>query len=251
MIELNNVNISYWKKQILHDITFTASDAEITIILGKNGCGKSTLMRAVTGSLKYVGSISIDGCEVSKTSSQKRAQMLSLMPQLLARPSITLRELVSFGRQPYAGVSGILTKRDWELVDNAIKRTGISQLTEAYANQVSGGELQKAYLAMTLAQDTQNLLLDEPLAHLDIEYERRIAEFLLNMKQNGRCVLTVFHNINRALELADRIIVVGDGCIQFNGSADEFITADVAGKYFGLNSYDCTDENGNKRRFYA
>ena len=123
MIELNDVSVGYRGKPILSNISFTVSDGEICALLGHNGCGKSTLLRAVTGSLGYVGSIRIDGQETGRLSPTRRAKLLSLMPQLMARPSISVYELVSFGRQPYTGISGILSKSDRQKIDAAIQKT--------------------------------------------------------------------------------------------------------------------------------
>lgn len=249
MIELNDVSVGYRGKPILSNISFTVSDGEICALLGHNGCGKSTLLRAVTGSLGYVGSIRIDGQETRRLSND-RAKLVSLMPQLMARPSISVYELVSFGRQPYTGISGILSKSDRQKIDAAIQKTRLLPLVESRCDRISGGELQRAYLAMALAQDTPNLLLDEPAAHLDAQYERQISEFLLALKADRRAVLAVLHNINHALSIADRIIVIDSGRLVFNGNRAEFADRQIAETYFGLRRYTCRDDRGNGAEFY-
>lgn len=249
MIELNDVSVGYRGKPILSNISFTVSDGEICALLGHNGCGKSTLLRAVTGSLGYTGSIRIDGQETRRLSND-RAKLLSLMPQLMARPSISVYELVSFGRQPYTGISGILSKSDRLKIDEAIQKTRLEPLALSRCDRISGGELQRAYLAMVLAQDTPNLLLDEPAAHLDARHERQISDFLLALKADRRAVLAVLHNINHALSIADRIIVIDSGKLVFNGNRAEFADRQIAETYFGLRRYTCRDDRGNGAEFY-
>lgn len=249
MIELNDVSVGYRGKPILSNISFTVSDGEICALLGHNGCGKSTLLRAVTGSLGYVGSIRIDGQETRRLSND-RAKLISLMPQLMARPSISVYELVSFGRQPYTGISGILSKSDRLKIDDAIQKARLLPLALSRCDRISGGELQRAYLAMVLAQDTPNLLLDEPAAHLDARYERQISEFLRALRADRRAVLAVLHNINHALSIADRIIVIDSGRLVFNGNRAEFADRQIAETYFGLRRYTCRDDRGNGAEFY-
>ena len=250
MIELNDVSVGYRGKPILSNISFTVSDGEICALLGHNGCGKSTLLRAVMGSLGYTGSIRIDGQETGRLSPTRRAKLLSLMPQLMARPSISVYELVSFGRQPYTGISGILSKSDRLKIDDAIQKARLLPLALSRCDRISGGELQRAYLAMVLAQDTPNLLLDEPAAHLDARYERQISDFLLALKADRRAVLAVLHNINHALSIADRIIVIDSGKLVFNGNRAEFADRQIAETYFGLRRYTCRDDRGNGAEFY-
>ncbi len=249
MIELYDVSVGYRGKPILSNISFTVSDGEICALLGHNGCGKSTLLRAVMGSLGYTGSIRIDGQETRRLSND-RAKLISLMPQLMARPSISVYELVSFGRQPYTGISGILSKSDRLKIDDAIQKARLLPLALSRCDRISGGELQRAYLAMVLAQDTPNLLLDEPAAHLDARYERQISDFLLALKADRRAVLAVLHNINHALSIADRIIVIDSGRLVFNGNRAEFADRQIAETYFGLRRYTCRDDRGNGAEFY-
>lgn len=250
MIELNDVSVGYRGKPILSNISFTVSDGEICALLGHNGSGKSTLLRAVMGSLGYTGSIRIDGQETGRLSPTHRAKLLSLMPQLMARPSISVYELVSFGRQPYTGISGILSEADRQKIDAAIQKARLEPLALSRCDRISGGELQRAYLAMALAQDTPNLLLDEPAAHLDARYERQISEFLRALRADRRAVLAVLHNINHALAIADQIIVIDSGKLVFNGNRDEFADRQIAETYFGLRRYTCRDDRGNGAEFY-
>lgn len=250
MIQLKDVCAGYGGKKILDSVSFGASDGEITVILGKNGCGKSTLLRAVSGNLKYGGSITLDGLETGKLNPSQRAKMLSAMPQMLRSPGITVRSLVSFGRQPYTGLCGILSKADRDIVERVIDETGLAHLAEKRLDQISGGELQKAYFAMLLAQDTPNLTLDEPSSHLDAEYIGCMADFLTSAKNAGKAVLAVLHDINHTVSLADKIVFLGDGGVIFSGSRRGFIESGVAEERLGLIKYVCPGDSG-ERIFYG
>lgn len=239
MIECKNVIAAYGKKEILHSVSFTAEPARITVILGKNGCGKSTLLRAVAGLIPYGGCITVDGDEVRNMRSAQRARRVSLMPQLLHSPDITVRRLVSYGRSPYTGFSGTLSPADRQKVEQVMEKTGISALADSYLGRISGGERQKAYFAMLLAQDAPDLLLDEPGAHLDSEYMKSLCGFLREERSAGKTVVAVLHDINRAIELADRIIVIHKGSCIFNGTADEFCGSDIPESIFGLQRLEC------------
>ncbi len=253
MIECKNVTVAYGKKEILHSVSFTAETEHITVILGKNGCGKSTLLRAVSGLIPYGGSITVDGYEVRNMRSAQRARLVSLMPQILHSPDITVRRLVSYGRSPYTGFSGVLSPADRQKVELVMEKTGISDLADSYLGRISGGERQKTYFAMLLAQDAPHLLLDEPGAHLDTEYMKSLCGSLREERNSGKTVVAVLHDINRAIELADRIIVIHKGSLIFDGTADELCDSDIPQSIFGLQRMECyspADRVGKKINFF-
>lgn len=249
VIELTEVSVFYGKKAAAKNISFCANTGEITVLLGKNGSGKSTLVRACCGSLSYNGNIKLDGEEVSKMKPMHRSRVLSVMPQIQRSPGVSVKEMVSYGRQPYTGISGILSKKDKEIVQSTIEKTGLTQFSQSSVSTLSGGERQRAYFAMLLAQDTPNVILDEPGTFLDAEYMNFLCSFLLRQKNEGKTVLAVLHDINRAVEIADRLVVLDRG-ICFNGNSQEFIESDCAQSLFGLEKYECTDKDGNRRVFY-
>lgn len=249
MIELTDVSVFYGKKAAAKNISFCANTGEITVLLGKNGSGKSTLVRACCGNISYNGSIKIDGSEVSKMKPSYRSKQISVMPQIQRSPGVSVREMVSYGRQPYTGIRGILSKKDKEIVKSTIEKTGLTELSENSVNTLSGGERQKTYFAMLLAQNTPNVVLDEPGTFLDAGYMNFLCSFLLKQKKEGKTVLAVLHDINRAAEIADRLVVLNDG-VSFNGNAKQFIESGCAESLFGLEKYECVDKNGNQRVFY-
>lgn len=249
MISFKDAAVGYGRKALLEGITFDAQNGYVTALLGKNGCGKSTLLRAVCGNLGYSGSISADGGEIRTRRREQLARQISLMPQLLPCPSVSVRELVGYGRQPYTGMSGILTKRDREIAEEAISSAGLSALAGRNVAELSGGERQRAFFAMLRAQDTPNLLLDEPCAHLDAENSRRIAEFILSEKKRGKTVITVLHDINMALSVADMLVVFDEGKTVFQGDKREFLSRSIAETVFGLQKLSCRTEEGEATVF--
>ena len=250
MIELSDVTVGYGKKDLAQKVSLTAKSGEITVLLGKNGSGKSTVVKAVCGNLPYGGSITLDGAEVCKMKPNERSRRVSLMPQIQRSPNITVREMVSYGRQPYTGFSGILTENDKSIVQSVIQKTGLTSLSEKSVNTLSGGERQKTYFAMLLAQDTPNIVLDEPGTFLDAQYMNFLCSFLLSLKKEGKTVLAVLHDINRALEIADRLAVLDGGKFIFTGTAREFILSGTAKSLFGLEKYEGVGGDGKTATFF-
>lgn len=249
MIELKKTAVGYGRIIVAENVSFTAKAGEITVLLGKNGCGKSTLIRSISGNLPYGGSIMLDGIEVHALKPKERAKRIAIMPQILLSPEITITELVSYGRQPYTGFTGILSENDKKFVAAVINDTGITKLANARVDRISGGERQKAYFAALLAQNTENLVLDEPGAFLDAEYMNNLCAFLLKAKSEGKTVLAVLHDVNRALEIADKLVVL-DKKIVFDGDRDTFIANGIAEHFFSLKRFKCIGEDGEHTVLY-
>ena len=245
MIECTHISVGYGKKEILSDVSFTAETGKITILLGRNGCGKSTLLRAVSGSLAYRGKISVDGREIAALRPGQRARCVAVMPQMMRAPQMTVREFVGLGRQPYTGLCGILSPADHEKVEDVLGKTNLVPLADAYLPELSGGERQKAYFALLLAQDTPCLLLDEPGSHLDAEYNKALNRFLLSERERGKTVLAVLHDINQALEIADKIIVLHQRAVAFAGTPAAFADSFLPETLFGLCKYRCLDTDAD------
>lgn len=241
MIECAHISVGYGKKEILSDVSFAAETGKITILLGRNGCGKSTLLRAISGSLAGRGLVRIDGQDIAKLRPGQRARCVAVMPQMMRAPQMTVREFVALGRQPYTGLCGILSPADHEKVEKVLEKTNLLPLADAYLPEISGGERQKAYFALLLAQDTPCLLLDEPGSHLDAEYNKALNRFLFSERERGKTVLAVLHDINQALEIADKIIVLNAGTVAFDGTPTAFADSSLPETLFGLRKYRCLD----------
>lgn len=248
MIQCKNLSLRYGSREILRNLSFTANPGEVTVLLGKNGSGKSTLLRALCGNLPYDGSIALCGRELRTIRPSDRAVMIGMMPQMLRAPEITVRELVSFGRHPYTGFSGVLSEEDRKFVGGVIADTGISEIENKLLSRISGGERQKAYFAMLLAQNPTCMVLDEPGAHLDTENMNDLCDFLSTVKKDGRTVLAVLHDINRAVAVADHLLVLHDRCAVFDGTPAQFCESDFPEKVFGLKKFVCRRQNESEER---
>lgn len=249
MIKTDAVSVAYGRKPILEKISFSAEKSAITVILGKNGCGKSTLLKALAGNLSYKGSITVGNRELSAIRPADRAKMISFMPQMMHAPAVTVREFVAYGRQPYTGALGILSQTDRDIVETSIRRADVTTLSDKYVNRISGGERQRVYFALMLSQNTDIILLDEPGSHLDAQHNRQLADFLKTMAGEGKTVVAVMHDINCALEIADRIIFLDGGAVIFNGTPSDFADSGIAEKVLGLKKLECTSADGSRTVF--
>lgn len=232
MVECRSLSV----KNILSDISFKINKGELCVVIGKNGCGKTTLLRAISSNIAYKGNIIISGTVLKDIKPIDRAKMIASMPQTLPVVPVTVKRLISFGRQPYTGITGILTKSDKQLVNNVIEEIGLEEIADRNVSIISGGERRKAFFAMMLAQGSQILLCDEPTANLDAEHQRQILELLKKQKSKGNTVLCVLHDINQAIAIADRILLIDGGRIIFNGTPDELITQKIPEEHFRLTS---------------
>lgn len=224
MIKLENLSFSYSKTSFINNLSSTIVDGRITAIIGPNGSGKSTLLRLCAGLLKpQSGSIYIDKQDIYRLKPRELAKQLAFLPQSRQIPRITLRSLVENGRFPYLGLSRRLSSRDERAVADALNVTGLTSLAERELHTLSGGERQKAYIALLVAQGAHNLLLDEPTTYLDINHRLELMELMHTLRDSGKCIVMVLHDIDLAAEYCDDIIVMNDGCILHTGAA-----ADIA-----------------------
>jgi len=161
----------------------------------------------------------LDGTDISSLAPRDVARRLAFMPQSRPVPAITVRSLAASGRFPYTGVTGRLSHADREAVDEALELTGMTGMAGRELRTLSGGERQKAYLAMLIAQGSKHLLLDEPTTYLDIGHRLELMELLISLKDTGRCILAVLHDIDLAAEFADSAIVLSHGSMIHEGPA--------------------------------
>ena len=189
MIDVQHINCSYGKKVILGDLSFSIADGTFTAILGANGCGKTTLLRCIAGLLSpQQGTVDIDGKAIGTFNARQRAQKIALVQQ---HPQTDIEfsafETVLMGRNPYQRHLQNESQEDWNIVEQAMKKTNTWHLRLSLPSQMSGGELQRVMIARALAQQTPYLLLDEPTSNLDIAHQFEIMELLsdINRKENN------------------------------------------------------------------
>lgn len=235
MIELKNVNGGYGKKQVLYNINEVMKNGEITSIVGPNGCGKSTLLETASGLfVPFSGTVEADGLDVHKMDSKKRARKISVLSQQKNPGVLTVKALVFHGRFPYLGYPRRYTDRDREIVDNAMKAAGVYQIADESLAALSGGQQQKAYIAMLFAQDTDIVFMDEPITFLDINYQLELMEIIKEMKNRGKTVIMVLHDLNLAMCFSDKIIAMKNGRVVCSGVPEKLYTNNVFEEIFGI-----------------
>jgi len=233
---LEGIGVSLNSTRILSDITFEVRTGEFLGIIGPNGSGKSTLLRAMAGVLApCAGSVTLDGREVRGIPGREIARRLAVVPQ--ENPvtfDYSVLEIVLMGRSPHLGRFDMESSSDFEIAMNALKRTSLLHLAERRIGDLSGGERQRAMIARALAQEAEILFLDEPTAHLDINYQVEILHLARRENaERGTTVVTVLHDLNLASEFCDHLIMLHDGRVYATGSPDEVITAESVQSVYG------------------
>ena len=235
MIEIKDLSAFYGKSAVLTDINLCFEKGGFYAIVGKNGSGKSTLLSCLSGIKKYGGSIEYDGVDIQKISDVDRAKTISCLPQQVLAVPFTVYELCSFGRNPHGDI-----KSSREKVIGTLEKAGILHLSDKRADEISGGERQLSYFAMNICQDAKVLLLDEPTANLDIEYQSKILSCAKQMCNDGKTVICVMHNLSEAVKYADGLTVLDKGKCVFSGSKAECLQKQIIENNFGVKRF-CTD----------
>lgn len=225
MLKVEHFYCGYGKVQVIHDLSFQVEEGGRLCILGPNGCGKTTLLRALAGALPWQGFVEADGIALRGLSPKQRAKKIALMSQFSQTAfDYTVYEAVMLGR--YAHRSKTLfpveTAADRSAVEDALRRTGVWELREQAVTKLSGGQLQRVFLARTYAQEPQIILLDEPANHLDLRYQAELLESLQDWTADKRrCVVGVFHDISLALAFADKTLLLEKGRALACGPVEE------------------------------
>ena len=233
MIEIANVTGGYPGRRVLDGISAVLKDGMLTGIIGPNGCGKTTLFRAVCGEISLdAGKIFINGEDSAKMGRRQRAQRVARFHQERRVPDMTVRALCEAGRYPFAPFAGRMGKEDVRIVDAAMERCGVMQFAERELKELSGGERQRAYIAMLLSQGAKNILLDEPAAFLDPAARFAMMDIFRDLADEGYAVGIVMHDAALAMEYCSEIIVMEKGRCVFQGKPDE--AAGKAEAVFGI-----------------
>ncbi len=240
ILSAQRVVAGYDKKTILHGIDAIIPSNKISVIIGANACGKSTLLKTFARLIKpSSGEIVLDGKQIDHIPSKLLARELGLLPQSPVVPEgIIVSDLVARGRFPYQTFLKGMGKKDYDAVEEALEIMGITELANRSVDELSGGQRQRVWIAMALAQQTDILLLDEPTTFLDIAYQIEILDLLTDLNhKRGTTIVMVLHDINLSARYADYIFAVHKGNLVAQGSPAEVITKDLMKKVFGL---DCS-----------
>ena len=246
-ISVNNLSVAYENNIIIEDMNLKIPKGKISIIIGANGCGKSTLLKTIARINKPKnGDIYINNKNIKKIKEKNIAKEVAFLPQGPVCPSgLTVRELVAYGRFPHQKMIGGLNSHDKDLIDWAIKETGLSEFADREVENLSGGQRQRAWIAMTLAQETEIIMLDEPTTYLDMSYQLEVLEVLqkLNREKNITVVI-VLHELNNACRFADNIIGLKKGKIICEGKPLDVINKKTLKEIYGIDATLQKSENG-------
>jgi iron complex transport system ATP-binding protein len=229
--------LCYEQRVVADGLTVSIPDASLTMIIGPNACGKSTLLRALSRMLKPTrGSVLLDGADIASYGTKQVARRLGLLPQTSIAPDgITVADLVARGRYPHQGFLRQWSSDDERVVNAAMERTNVADLATRYVDELSGGQRQRVWLAMALAQDTPLLLLDEPTTYLDIAHQIEVLDLCAELHEDGgRTIVVVLHELNLAVRYATHLIVMRDGCILAEGPPRAIVTPELVEQTFDL-----------------
>lgn len=235
IFSVEHLSAGYRGKRVLKDVGFAVQPHKITALLGRNGCGKSTLLACVNQQVAYTGKIVCCDRDVRFMTPRERAAAVAILPQVLAAPAVTVRELTAFGRAPYNGWGGRLSDADHGIIAQAMADAGVADLADRLVSELSGGERQKAYIAMILAQNTRLVLLDEPTTYLDAAGQAVFMRMLETLRsRHKKTILLVLHDLQTAARYADNAVVLQDGTVRFSGSMPECLDSGVLQEVFSV-----------------
>ncbi|ROR95558.1 iron complex transport system ATP-binding protein [Salana multivorans] len=221
---------------ILHDVDVAVPEGELTVIVGPNACGKSTLLKALARMLAArQGQVLLDGQPIGTLAPKAVARRLGLLPQGPTAPDgITVSDLVARGRYPHQNLLRQWSARDEQAVVEALLAANVADLADRNVDELSGGQRQRVWIAMALAQETQLLLLDEPTTYLDIAHQVEVLSLTRRLHRSGRTVVLVLHELHLAFRYATHLIVMREGRIVAEGRPEEIVTADLIERVYDL-----------------
>ena len=233
MLELKGLTVGYPGKVILRKVDLSFEPGTISTIVGKNGCGKSTLLKSCIGLLTpQDGTVLLDGKALSQYPDRERARKISYLSQSRITPNITVERLLEHSRCPHLGGSQKLRQEDREIIVRAMKLMQVEDYCGQSLTALSGGEKQRVYLAMQLAQNAPILLMDEPTTYLDIEYQLMLMELMTALKREGKTVIMVLHDLEQALRFSDRIVAIDEEKDFHSGTPSEIFDSGTLSRIF-------------------
>ena len=246
IIKAEHVTVTINKKEIIHDISFEIPEGKISAIIGPNGCGKSTTLKAVSRILPYAGKITFKDKDIHSFSHREFAKCLAILTQSPQAPTdLTVKDLVEMGRFPHRGFLGRGGKDDNIHVEWALEQTNMTHMQNRLLHTLSGGERQRAWIAMALAQRPQVLLLDEPTTYLDICHQLEVMQLLVKLNRElGLTVVMVIHDLNHAIQYADHVTVIKSGYLVTSGSPKDIVTSSLLQDVFCVKADEFACTNG-------
>lgn len=240
-----NVSITFGKKEILRNITMDFEKGKITTIIGPNGCGKSSLLKTISRTvMPSTGCAVFEDKPIGSYAPKTLARKIAYLPQIHMSPKdVDIRTLVSYGRFPYKKFGQGLTEEDGRIIDETLELTGLAHMGGRLLNNLSGGEKQRAWIAMTICQQPEILLLDEPITYLDIGYQVEVLELVRELERRlNITIVMVLHDMNFTARYSDRVYVLKDGSVHDYGAPSDIIDREHLRSVFNIDSQTFIDE---------
>ncbi len=237
--EAVGITVGYDSRVVISELDFVVPPGAITVIVGPNACGKSTLLRAMAGLHRVnAGEVRLDGEPIDLLGRKSVARTVGVLPQSSVAPDgVRVAELVARGRYPHQGWFGFARSDDDLIVAKALADTGIADLAERRVEELSGGQRQRVWIAMVLAQATDIVLLDEPTTYLDVSHQLDLLDLLTDLnRERGTTVVMVLHELNLAARYGDHLVMMRDGQIVAQGEPGVVVTVESIRDVFGLDS---------------
>ena len=240
MLNVQNLTVSYGTHTVVDDLSFSVSEGQWLMIVGPNGAGKSTVLNAITQGVGYTGTVLFHGNDVKKEKAVKRAREIGVLAQNhFVGYEFTVEEVVRLGR--YAHSNGLLSGRtdsDEQAVEEALELTGMKEQRYQSVLTLSGGELQRTFLAQVFAQNPKLLLLDEPTNHLDLVYQKQVFALIDQwVKQPGRAVVSVVHDLSLAKAFGTNALLMHRGKTVAQGGVDDVLSSRHLDPVYGMDVY--------------
>lgn len=240
----HQLTLGYQRQVIIDALDLQLPAGKVSVLIGSNGCGKSTLLKSLARLLKpQQGSVILNGVDIQRRSTASVARELAILPQMPCAPEgISVRQLVALGRYPYQNWMQQWSAEDEAMVERALLQTGVQALADRPVDALSGGQRQRVWIAMTLAQDTDILLLDEPTTFLDLAHQIDVLDLLRDLnRQANKTIVMVLHDLNLACRYAYHMVAVHQRTAFAQGRPADILSEEVVKEVFGLNCRIITD----------
>lgn len=242
MIEFDHVTAGYGSTAVLQDICLSIRQGSITTIIGPNGCGKTTLLRAAARQLPLQnGTVLLKHKPIAAYGRKEFARTAAFMPQVRTVPAITVQGLVSHGRFPYLGLSRKMRPADRDAVQQAMEETGVAAWAGRDLRELSGGERQRVYIAMALAQGTDVVFLDEPTAYLDLRHQFELLALIRTLNSRGKTVVLVLHDLGHALTYSHQVALLEAGRLVLCGTPQMLYDSGKIDEVFHIHTHQTAD----------